>query len=333
MIENATGIVWGLLLAAASAWVMACGEGEPPPGYQGVIELEERDLGFEVGGRVLAIHVVEGDEIAPDQLVAALDDAVQRSARDSTAEEAAAARAQSELVREGAREEEIRAAAAEVEAARAQEQMLLTHLERERRLLARDATTRAQVLDLEAQHRAAVAERRAREQRVRALREGARSSELAGAAAQAGAAESRLRAESERLALYELRALEGGTVLDVEVEPGEVVSPGAPVVTVADTARPYADVFVPQDQLGEISVGAPAQVRVDSLAEPLVGQVEHIARRTEFTPRFLFSERERPNLVVRVRIRIEDPDRLLHAGVPAFVTIGRAPQVARGGAE
>jgi hypothetical protein len=49
--------------------------------------------------------------------------------------------------------------------------------------------------------------------------------------------------------------------------------------------------------------------------------VEDIARRTEFTPKFLFSERERPNLVVRVKIRVEDPGERLHAGVPAFVVI------------
>jgi hypothetical protein len=35
----------------------------------------------------------------------------------------------------------------------------------------------------------------------------------------------------------------------------------------------------------------------------------------------LFSERERPNLVVRVRVRIDDPKELLHAGVPAHVVL------------
>jgi hypothetical protein len=43
--------------------------------------------------------------------------------------------------------------------------------------------------------------------------------------------------------------------------------------------------------------------------------------RTEFTPRYLFSEGERENLVLRVRVRIEDPKRELHGGVPAFVTL------------
>jgi HlyD family secretion protein len=62
-------------------------------------------------------------------------------------------------------------------------------------------------------------------------------------------------------------------------------------------------------------------VRVDSLDESLDGRVEHISPRTEFTPRFLFSEQERPNLVIRARIRVDDPEERLRAGVPAFVSM------------
>lgn len=113
-------------------------------------------------------------------------------------------------------------------------------------------------------------------------------------------------------------------MLEVTAEPGEVVGPGVPVVIVGDTRHPYAEVFVPQAELDGVRVGAAAEVAVDALPDRLAGRVEHVARRTEFTPRYLFSERERPNLVVRVRVRIEDPEERLSAGVPAFVTIARA---------
>jgi HlyD family secretion protein len=109
----------------------------------------------------------------------------------------------------------------------------------------------------------------------------------------------------------------------VHVESGEVVGAGAPVVTVADVTRPYTDVFIPHDQLAGIDVGDRAMIQVDSLALPVPGVVEYISRRTEFTPRYVFSERERAALSVRVRIRVDDRARLLHAGVPAFVTIDR----------
>jgi len=112
-------------------------------------------------------------------------------------------------------------------------------------------------------------------------------------------------------------------VLDRHAEVGEVVGPGSPVFTLADPGAIHAYVFVPQARLPGLDVGDGATVRADGIAAPLRGKVEHIARRTEFTPRYLFSDRERANLVVRVKIRIEDPKRQLHAGVPVFVTVER----------
>ncbi len=314
-------------IVAAAALVAGCRSGEAHPGtYQGIVELEERALGFEVAGRVREVAVDQGDAVAADQLLAAIDDRLERTARDARSHEATAARAQAELVRSGARTEDIRAMAAEVEAARAAEDLARTNLDREQKLLAAQATTRAAVDQLAGRKRAASAERRAAEQKLRSLREGARSQEVTGAEARAGAAAASESLATQRVDLYHLRAPAAGVVLDVLAEPGEVVAAGAPVVVVADPAHPYADVFVPQAEVGRARVGQAARIEVDGDPRPLAGKVEHIARRTEFTPRFVFSESERPNLVVRVRVRIDDPEQRLHAGVPAFVALdGRAP--------
>jgi HlyD family secretion protein len=96
------------------------------------------------------------------------------------------------------------------------------------------------------------------------------------------------------------------------------------VLTIGDPAHPYVDVFVPQQELAGVRVGARATIRVDATAQPFAGKVEHVSRRTEFTPRYIFSRKERATLVVRVRVRVDDPQHALHAGVPAFVTIGGA---------
>jgi len=80
-------------------------------------------------------------------------------------------------------------------------------------------------------------------------------------------------------------------------------------------------VFVPQGRVHEVALGNAVSVRVDGVEQALRGKVEHVFPRTEFTPRFLFSESERPNLVVRVRVRIHDPRHQLHQGVPAFATL------------
>src|SRR6185437_622699 len=130
----------------------------------------------------------------------------------------------------------------------------------------------------------------------------------------------------QRVARFELHALDPGEVLEVHLRTGELAVAGLPVVTVADTAHPYSDLFVPQAAVGGIAVGAPVRARVDSLPHEIPGKVERISRRTEFSPRYLFSRSERANLVVRVRVRFDDPQRALHAGVPIFARLGEGPR-------
>jgi HlyD family secretion protein len=285
---------------------------------QGVVELEERVLAFEVPGRVERVQVDDGDTFEAGSPLAELDLSLETIGRDARAAELAAARARLALLREGARPEELRTASAEVRAARSGEALLERNVARQRALLAQGASTQLAVDDLEGRLDQARAHRQALEQQSRLLRDGARNQEIEAAEAAVAAAEAGVRLADARLARHTLESEEDGVVLAVHVEPGEVVAPGTPVVTVADPARPYVDVFVPQGAVDGIDVGTEAEVTTDATPGPFAGRVEHVSRRTEFTPRFLFSERERPNLVLRVRVRIEDPDHQLHAGLPAF---------------
>ena len=49
--------------------------------------------------------------------------------------------------------------------------------------------------------------------------------------------------------------------------------------------------------------------------------VEYLSPEAEFAPKFLFSDRERLNLVIRARVRVDDPGHRLHSGVPVFVEV------------
>lgn len=289
--------------------------------FQGIVEFDERVLGFETGGRVTQVNVRRGDVVRAGQVLATLDDTLERTSRDSREAEAIAARARSELLHAGSRTEDVRAMEAQVRAAEANESMFQKRYTREKALRAAGAVTPAQLDDTEGRLHAATADRQALQQRLAELRKGARQQELKNVEAQVAVATSAVKLSSERVDRHKLQALQEGTVLDIHVEPGEIVAIGSPVVTVADTKHPYTDVFVPEVNVTGIKEGRPARVRVDSVPEAIPGSVENIARRTEFTPRYLFSDRERPNLVVRVRVRIDDPKELLHAGVPAFVVI------------
>jgi HlyD family secretion protein len=324
-----------LALLVTAAVALAGVECEPKPRHpgalQGVIEFDERLLGFEVGGRVTSIKVVRGSTVRAGEILATLDDTLERTARESREARAHAAQADVAVVRAGSRPEEVSAMQAQLRAAQANESLLEKNLARERALLEKGAVARASVDDLESKLHAAVAERQSVEQRLRELRNGSRRQEIDRAEAQVQVADKDVKLGDERLGLYSLRALEDGAVLDVHIDPNEVVSAGTPVLTVADTKHPYSDVFVPQADLDGIRIGTPAAVGIDATGQIFRGRVENVGRKTEFTPRYLFSERERANLVVRVRVRVDDPEEKLHAGVPAFVTLERnaAPEAKR----
>ncbi len=312
--------LWGMLLGLSLAGCEALGSA-PPPGLQGVVEFEERRVSFELAGRIEALSARRGDALRAGAEVATLDRTAALPLRDARRADVDAARSRVALLRAGARSSDVRAAQAQVSALAAVESSVQRGLARAESLARAGSAPAAQVEDLQGQRDRAAAERTAAEERVRTLRQGARPQEVAAAEAQLRAAENALAAEEQRLARYTTRAPIEGVVLDVLAEPGDVVSPGAPVITLADTSRPYVDVFVPQASVGAVRLGAAARVRIDGLPSALDATVEDIGRQTEFTPRFLFSERERPNLVVRVRLRVRDPQRQLRAGVPAFASI------------
>ena len=325
MINKVPGSPAVLLAACACTALAACQvRRSEPAGYQGVIEYEERDLAFEVTGRITEVAVQEGDRMPPNALIARMAPDLEQSALAARQGEAGAAAEQLALLRAGSRPEDVRGLAARADAARANEALLRTTAERTRKLFAAQAAPRAALDEADAQLQRARAETRQAEEALRAAQRGPRPQELQAAQDRLAAARASSDMQRGRVARFELRALDPGEVLEVHLRSGELAVPGVPVVTVADTARPYADVFVPQAEIGGIAVGAPARARVDSLGHEIVGRVERVSRRTEFTPRYLFSSTERANLVVRVRVRFDDPARELHAGVPTFVRINPA---------
>jgi HlyD family secretion protein len=322
MIKNSTTswAVLALLLAggtSAGCKSAKAGDAGADP-LQGVVEYDDRLLAFEVTGRVQAIAVERGQEVVADAPLVKLDDTLETPLRDLRAAELAAAEAQLRLLKAGARGEEIRASAAEVAALQSQEDILDKNLARQRTLFSQGALPQSTLDDTAAQLQSTSERRRAAQERLLALRNGARGDEIAAAVARVQGAQAALAAEQARLERYALRSPAAGSIIDRHVEVGEMVAPGSPAITLADISHPYVDVFVPQGRAHEIRIGDTMQVVVDGVRAPLGGRIEHVFPKTEFTPRYLFSEGERPNLVVRMRVRVDDPEHVLHAGVPAF---------------
>jgi multidrug resistance efflux pump len=111
-----------------------------------------------------------------------------------------------------------------------------------------------------------------------------------------------------------------GVVLARNVEPGEVIQPGAAALSLGDLQNLSITVYLSEDRYGEVKLGEQAQVSVDSFpGRSFSATVTRIADQAEFTPRNVQTTEGRSSTVYAIQLKVADPDGLLKPGMPADV--------------
>jgi len=114
----------------------------------------------------------------------------------------------------------------------------------------------------------------------------------------------------------------GGMIQSKNVEVGEVVSAGAALYTLLDPQDTWVRIFVREDRVGWVKIGQAARVTVDTLpGRVFAGRVTVINTQPEFTTVNVQTKEDRVKLVFGVKIRLDNRDRLLEAGMPAHADI------------
>jgi HlyD family secretion protein len=104
-----------------------------------------------------------------------------------------------------------------------------------------------------------------------------------------------------------VRAPFAGTISVKHREPGEIIQPGLPVLSVLNTADRWVRIYVREDEIGRVSLGQEATITADSYPERTYsGTVVFLASEAEFTPRNVQTTEERVKLVYRVKVQITD---------------------------
>ncbi|HSR12877.1 MAG TPA: efflux RND transporter periplasmic adaptor subunit, partial [Thermodesulfobacteriota bacterium] len=115
-----------------------------------------------------------------------------------------------------------------------------------------------------------------------------------------------------------LAAPMAGVVLVKNVEAGEFVVPGGPVITLGDIERPWLKAYIHESDLGRVKPGQKVSVTTDSYPKKIYpGKITFISSDAEFTPKNVQTSKERVKLVYRIKVSLENPDRELKPGMPA----------------
>jgi HlyD family secretion protein len=289
-----------LLLAAL---VLAACAGEQPDAY-GNFEATEVTVAAEVGGRLLAFGLEEGDRVARDSVVGVVDTIPLVIERQGLVARRAAAAART-------REAGSNIAALEVQGTIADRELARTE-----RLIQQAAATAQQ------HDQAEQGSRVAREQLV-----GARAAR-ASAQQEVAAAEAQVASIDDKLARSRVRSPLTGTVLARYVEAGEFVQAGQPLFKLAALDSLTFRAYVSNTQLTQLALGQEVTVgvdRADTIAT-MPGRITWIASGAEFTPTPIQTRDERADQVYAVKITVANPDGRLRIGMPGELTIphGRA---------
>ena len=135
-------------------------------------------------------------------------------------------------------------------------------------------------------------------------------------------AEAALALAEERLGYATLTAPGPGLVIAKNIEPGEQVAAGTPVITVGDLNNPWLRAYIPETELGRVKVGQKARVTTDTWpGKTYEGRISFISPEAEFTPKNVQTEKERVKLVYRIKIVIPNPAMELKPGMPADAEI------------
>ncbi|HEU5171878.1 MAG TPA: efflux RND transporter periplasmic adaptor subunit [Gemmatimonadales bacterium] len=227
--------------------------------------LREARIAARMPGRVTAVLVEEGDQVAAGAQLLRLDGsevlAVEAQARASTA----AARAQRDLLVAGALPEERRQAANAVAQAGAALDQAKAETERMRALHAMGAVARQQLDAAETQLRVARSAYDSVRQQQRLVEEGPRVEQVRAAEAQAAGAEASLAVARVRVRDLVVNAPFAGTILQRMVEPGESVSPAVPSFLLAQIDVVDVELAVSERHRASLRVGQSAAITVDAL--------------------------------------------------------------------
>lgn len=271
-------------------------------------------------------------------------------------EEIAQAKAQREqlaarlqLLEAGPRSQEIIAAEARLTSTIADQKLAQSTFNRTEKLYQQNASTQELLEEATERLQAANAMHIVREQELSLLKEGTRLEEIAAAKAQLEEADALLalreagyRAEevaqaeatvgSARAALEVIERQVGelaikspvdGVVESLDLQPGDLVSPRAPVLTITDREQLWLRTYIPLNRT-DLQIDQQVKVSIDSFpGETFAGKVTFISRQAEFTPSNAQTPEDRQKQVFRVKVTMLEGRDKLRPGMTGEIALGR----------
>jgi multidrug resistance efflux pump len=157
------------------------------------------------------------------------------------------------------------------------------------------------------------------QQTLALLEAGTRAEDVAEARATVASAQAAVSVIQRQLAELTVHAPVDSVVEAVDLRPGDLIAPNAPVIALNDPSELWVRAYVPEDRL-DLQLGQEVSVRVDSFpGRRFAGHISYISRDAEFTPSNVQTPDERSKQVFRMKVLLDEGLDVLRAGMAADV--------------
>jgi putative peptide zinc metalloprotease protein len=273
-----------------------------PSGESVVLPYARGDARAQIAGQVREVLVKEGDAVKAGQVIAKLDDAQERAAVATGEAEVARLTAERKLVQQGARPEEVEVAKQAVATAQKRYDFSSAEARRQQAAYLRHAVSEQQYQQFLSQAEVDREQLREAQRRLDLVSSPGRPERIDEINAQLAAAQAQLDYHKQQLENTQIRAPVAGRVLSgsLQFAVGDFLHVGDKLATIVDSDHLQVEVKIPEQDVGEVSVGNRAWVKVWSLpGTSFHGTVVAIAPSAEPAPY---------GKIVRVTVNLDQAD-------------------------
>jgi len=311
-----------ILLLLASCFILLVGcEDKTAELALGTLERDQITFTATSNEIIRALPLREGDQVKMGDVLVKLDDKKQRAMLAQAQAEYARAKAQLLLLTNGERSEDIAAAKAKSDRAKANLIAAEKNYTRTNKLFSQGLVSVAERDSQLAAKDAAAGTYHSENEDLTKLISGARIENISAAQAQVDIAQAKLRLEQQILDELTIIATREGILDSLPYHLGERVPKGALLALIEAGGSPYARVYIPASSRLNFSISSQATVFVDGLKDPFEGTVRWIATAPSFTPYFALTEHERSRLMYLAEVSLPESAEALPSGIPAQVDL------------
>ncbi|MBI5730493.1 MAG: efflux RND transporter periplasmic adaptor subunit [Ignavibacteriales bacterium] len=288
----------------------------------GTIEATESVISSQAAGKIIKIIKDEGAQVRAGDTIIMIDHEALDIQRKQMIANREIAKAQLDLLINGARKEDINQSGQMLNQTEANYEIARSDKERMENLIKANTITQKQYEDARARFDIAQAQLNSAKENFNKIKNIARPEEIAQAKANYQKAEAVVESIDKNIRDCYVTSPMNGFVIKKFIELGETVSMLSSLFKLADLSKTKVTIYVSETEIGKIKLGQKAEIKVDSFPDKsFEGKVIYISSEAEFTPKNIQTKDERTKLVFAVKIEIPNQKFELKTGLPADIKL------------